>query len=108
VVQYRNLQASLNVAGRRNHRPLTTHSKLLLILFPDPRATFIGLGRRRCAHMGVSSAFESGVAVSLVNASSNVCSRFFFWCRHQFAPHLLRLTKWDINGQSDQAAIWNR
>ena len=86
VEQHRNLQVSLNVARHRNHRPTTTHPKLLLILFPDPRATFVALGRRRCAHMGVPIVFESVVAVSLVNASSKVCSRFFFSCRHQIAP----------------------
>ena len=56
--------------------------------------------------MGVPMAFDSVVAVSLVNASSKVCSRFFFWCRHQNAPRLLRLTKWDINGQSGSGNIF--
>ena len=108
VEQHRNLQVSLNVARHRHHRPLATHPKLLLILFPDPWATFVALGRRHCAHTSVSSAFEAGVAASLVNASSKACSKLFFWCRHQIAPCLLRLTRWDINGQSDQAAIRNR
>jgi hypothetical protein len=108
VLGRRNVLASLNVARHRNHRPLTAHQKLLLILFPDPWATFVALRRRRYAHMCVTSACEWEVAVSLVNASSKVCSRFCFWCRHQIAPYLLLLTKWDINGQSDQAAIWSR
>ena len=108
VLGRRNVLSSLNVARHRHHRPLATHPKLLLMLFPDPWATFVALGRRRCAHTSVSSAFEAGVAVSLVNPSSKVCSRFCFWCRHQIAPYLLRLTRWDINGQSDQAAMRNR
>jgi hypothetical protein len=47
------------VARHRNHRPTTTHPKLLLIMFPDPWATFVALVRRRCAHMGVSKAYLS-------------------------------------------------
>lgn len=58
--------------------------------------------------VGVPMAFESVVAISLVNALSKACSRLFFWCRHQIAPCLLRLIKWDINGQSDQTTIRNR
>ena len=34
--QHSNLQVSLNVARHRHHRPLATHPKLLLMLFPDP------------------------------------------------------------------------
>ena len=74
--------ASQNVVRHRNHRSLTTHPKLTLVMFPVPYTTSVALSHRRCAHAYIPSVFESGVSAILCNLSNKPYPRLcFLWLR---------------------------
>ena len=70
IVGRRFVPALQNVAKRHYHPHLTTHPKLVRILFRGPCAPSVAPNRRRCAHVYVSRALEWRVAASLCDSSS--------------------------------------
>lgn len=86
---------SQNVTRHRNHRALTTHPKLTLVMFPIPCTTSVALVHRRCAHAYIPSVFESGESVFLCNLSNKPYPRLCFWWLRRVTPSLLLLFETD-------------
>ena len=102
------VSAPQNVAQHQHHRSLTTHPKLILILFCGPCVPSIALFRRRRKYVCIPSAFDCGVVVSLYNSSRKLCPASCFWCRHQIAPSLLLPPRRKETGESGQTNTCDR
>ena len=83
------------------HEKIGSHNEYPYFEDRNCQTRIVRIARTMPMHQIVSYGRQEGyVAASripMVKAVfSKVWSRFFFWCRHQNAPRLLRLTKLDI------------
>ena len=102
------VSALKNVAPQQCHPHVTTHPKLVRILFRCLCVPPVAPSRRCSAHMCILRAVKQEVTACHHNCLRELCPTSCFWCRHQIAPSLLLPAERKETGQSGQTNTWDR